>query len=177
MTTVVDKPPRARPAAMPAALVLALGLVVLGGVAVRDLVVAQGWAKGTAWSQSVLSAFDGLTASTAVVAGGIAAGSVGLLLMWLAIRPGRRTHLRASCAADVWLSPRSLAALAAAVADRAPGVVGAKATRVTRRRVVVDVVTSQEPTAVADAVQSALDETVSGLTDARITVRTKAIPQ
>lgn len=177
MSAAVSRPPRARPPAVPVALALALGLIAVGVVAVRDLIVSQGWANGTPWSEVVVSAFDGLTASIAVVAGGIAVAVIGLLLIWLSLKPGRKTHLRASNAEDLWLSQRALAALAVAVADRAPGVIAAEATRVTRRRVVVQVVTSQEPTVVADAVQSSLDSTVSGLTDARLSVRAKAVPQ
>lgn len=171
----VSTPPKARPAAAPTAAVVALVLVALAVVTVRDLAVSQGWATGTPWSVSLVRSLDGLTASVGLAVGGAVLALVGLVLVWLALKPAPRTHLPAHADSDLWLSPAAVAALARGVADRAPGVISADSTRAGRRRIHVDVVTSSDPQAVTERVEAALQSHVQGLTRATITVRTKEV--
>lgn len=173
----VRKPPRARPTAAALAGVLALLLVALAVVAIRDLTVAQGWASGTPWSRSLVDSLDGLSPSTAMVVAAVAVAVLGLLAAVSALRPGRKTHLRADAQADLWISPRAVAALAQSAADRAPGVISAEATRAGRRRVLVEVVTQQDRGTVTEAVRTAIDAGAGALTSATVSVRTKEVPR
>lgn len=140
---------------------LALGLAALGAAAVRDLAVDQGWAGGSSWTRAVVDAVDGLEASTALaVAGGVVA-LVGALVLVLALRPGRPTHVALrtgpDAAADAWITPRAVGALARAVADRSSGVLEARTVSVTPRRVRVRVTAATDPASVAAAAQSDVD--------------------
>ncbi len=178
-------PPRARPAAVVVAPVLALVLIAVAVVAVRDLALTQGWAAGTPWAPSLLDGLDGLSPSAGLAAAGTLVALTGLVLVWLGLKPGRRTHLRGAGEADLWLSTGAVAALAQSTADRVAGVVSADASRTSRRRVTVDVVTTANPAAdthsdsqaVTERVRTALDADVAPLTGASIKVRTTEMPR
>lgn len=171
----VHTPPKARPAAAVASIAIALAPIALAVISVRDLAVTQGWTTGTAWSLSLVQALDGLTATTGVLAVAIAIGVVGLLLVWLAIKPAHTTHLRSKTDSDLWLSAAAVAALAQGIADRAPGVISADTSRANGRKITVDVVTNQDRQAVTDRVDTAIQSKLQGLTKAKITVRTKQV--
>jgi len=152
-------------------------LVGVAVVSIRDLAVDQGWAGGTSWSRSLLEALDGLRASTGVVITSFVVAVVGALVVWLAVKPGRKTHLRGHTDADLWLSTNAVAALAQAAADRVAGVISVHARRTTTRRITVEVTTSQDEDTVAGRVRAAIDSQVDGLTNAAIRVRTKELPR
>ncbi len=177
MTTPVTRPPRARPVATGVAVLLALGLVALAVVGVRDLAVARGWSSGAPWVADAVGSLDGLTASTAVVVASIASVVVGLLLVLVALTPARRTHLPVDGEHDLWISPAAVGELARARADRAPGVISAELARATRRRAVVEVVTQRSGDEVEPGVRSAVAASLAGLTPTRLTVRTTELPQ
>lgn len=177
--------PRRAPVVVLAATVLALILIGIAVVAVRDLLVTQGWAAGSPVAPALVDGSDGLRASVGLaVAGGVVA-LAGLVLLWLGLRPGRRTHLRVTGDADLWLAPGAVAALAQETADRLPGVVSADSSRSTRRRTVVDIVVAERSTpdgpqgaaAVAEHVRAVLDEEVGWLTGADIKVRSTEVPR
>ena len=138
-TTRHGRTPTAWPAANRLALLLALALVAVAVVAVRDLLVALDQAPGQPWLPEVPRALDGLTASTAVATVGAVLAVVGVVLVVLAMVPARRTHVAVSDEDGLWLTPGAVASLAATAADRAEGVVATDVRRVSRRRVVVDV--------------------------------------
>jgi hypothetical protein len=171
----VSTPPKARPAAALGAALIAVVLIAVAVVAIRELAVSQRWASGSPWSLDAVRALDGLTPSVGVAAAGVVIALLGLVLVWLALKPAARTHLQAHADGDLWLSAPAVAALARGVADRAPGVISADATRVSRRRITVEVVTSGDPAAVAERVDSALQSQVQGLTRAAVTVRTREV--
>lgn len=182
MSTDLTRSPRTPPTAHPAAAMVALllGLLLLGFavVSVRDLAVTQGWASGTPWSTPVVDSSNRLTASSGVVATGVIAALVGAMLVWLAVKPARRTHLRTNTPdADLWLSPGAVARLAQATADRVSGVISADAIRVTHGKVILDVVTSGDRDSVTDRVRAALAEHIQDLTETTISVRTKQVPR
>lgn len=170
-------PPRDRPAVVPLAALLALLLVAMAVAAIRDLAVAQGWTGGTPWTRSLIDALDGLTTSTALGTAGVAVALLGLLMTVTALRPGRKSHLRTTSQADLWLSPRAVAALAQSAADRAPGVISAHATRAGRRRVVVEVETQQDRATVTEAVHTAVADGPGALTSVTVAVRIKEVPR
>lgn len=172
----VRTPPKASPVAVWVAIIIALLLIALAVVAVRDLATTQGWIRGTAWSTSLVKPLDGLTASTAVVIVAVLIGLVGLWVVWLSLKPARRTHVRANVDEDVWFTRAAVAALAQNVADRTPGVISADATR-RGRTITIDVATGQNRHDVESRVHDALAQQIDGLTNSRFTLRTKEVPR
>lgn len=175
--------PRRAPFVVPVAVVLALGLIAIAVVAVRELLVSQGWAAGSVVVPDLVAGPVGLSPSVGLAVAGGAVALVGLVLLWLALRPGRRTHLRASGGADLWIAPGAVAAVAQETADRLPGVVSADSSRSTRRHVVVDVVVAAPRTAdapqetVTEHVRAVLDEEIGRPTGAGIKVRATEVPR
>ncbi|WP_328529799.1 DUF6286 domain-containing protein [Nocardioides sp. NBC_00368] len=177
--------PRRAPVVVPTAIVLALVLIGVAVLAVRELLVSQGWAAGSPVVPDLVAGLDGIGPSVGLAAAGGGIALVGLLMLWLALRPGRRTHLRVAGDADLWLEPGAVAAVAQETADRLPGVMSADSSRSSRRRVVVDVVVAarntpdgpQEAAAVTEHVRAVLDDEVGRLTGTRIKVRATEVPR
>lgn len=167
--------PTARRSVGAVAVVLALGLVALGVVGVRELLVARGWAAGSSWTLEALRGLDGLTATSGVTVAAGGAVLLGLVLVVIAVLPARATHRSAD--GVLWFSAGALSALAAAVADRTPGVLAVDARRSGRRRIVLEVVSGarQDPEAVALAVRQAVDARLAGLPAPAVRVRVKAV--
>jgi hypothetical protein len=115
------KPPVAAPAATGVTLAVALALIGLGVVAVRDVLLWAGLITGAPWILNVLNYFDGLTPQTWMLPAGIAAALIGALMVASALRPRRRTHqpLRAPGA---WITTRDLIRLGRAAAQGITGV-------------------------------------------------------
>lgn len=147
--------PRARPATAGLGILVAVGLVALAVLGVHELAVDRGWASGSSWVKSVLDALDGRTADTATAVLGAAVAVLGLLVLLVALRPGRATHVPTTGEPDVWLSRGAVAALAAATADRQVGVVEAGA-EVSRRRITLRVVARTDRDGVETRVREAL---------------------
>jgi len=168
--------PRRAPIAVATSTVLALVLIAVAVVAVRDLALSQGWAAGTPLVPDLVEGLDGARASVGLAVGGGIVALIGLLLLWLGLRPGRRTHLRVAGDADLWLSPGAVAAIAQETADRLPGVVSAESSLRSRRRIVVDIV-AQDAAAVAEHASAVLDDQVGRLTGASIKVRATEVPR
>ncbi|MER6974790.1 DUF6286 domain-containing protein [Nocardioides sp. NPDC000445] len=168
--------PRRAPVAVATAIVLALVLIAFAVVAVLELALSQGWAAGTPLAPDLVEGLDGVRASVGLAIGGGVITLVGLVLLWLGLRPGRRTHLRVAGDADLWLSPGAVAAIAQETADRLPGVVSAESSLRSRRRVVVDIV-AQDAAAVAEHVSAVLDDQVGRPTGAGIKVRATEVPR
>lgn len=165
--------PTARPAVAWIALLLALALVALAVVAVRDLLVALGQVAGDQWLAAVPGALDGLTASAAIATVGLAVGVVGLLLVVAALLPARRTHVAVDGDDGLWLTPGAVAALAASAADRADGVVATDVRRAGRRRAVVEVAARRDPQAAREAARRQVAGQVGDLVATRIDVDVK----
>lgn len=166
-------PPRAVPTALVLGIVIALLLIGLSVVTIRDLAVAQGWATGTPWIPALVDSLDGLGSSAGLAVTGGALALVGVLLLLAALKPGSPTHVRATRGGDLWLTPAAVASLAVSSVDRTRGVVSAQASRVTRRGATVQVITH----GVADSeARSAADRGVGDLTPMRISVQSKEMP-
>ena len=86
------KPPVAAPMASVCAVVLALGLIGAGAVAVRDVLVTTGAVAGSSWTVAGLARLDGLTAPGWMLPGGLARGVLGFVMLLVAVAPRRRTH-------------------------------------------------------------------------------------
>jgi hypothetical protein len=168
--------PRTRPGVVPAALVLALVLVGVAVTGVHDLLVERGAVAGPSWTDRLVDHLATVRASSAVtVVAGSVLVAVGLWLVLLAVRRGRRTHLLVAAGAETWISPRALGALAAEAADRAPGVLHTAVVRSSRRRVVLEVgaragASIDRDAVLAGAREAALRES-AGVPGAKVVVR------
>jgi hypothetical protein len=166
-------PPTRTPAAGLVASLLAIGLIALAVVAVRDLAVAQGWTTGSPWTPPAVSALDGLTANGTVLAVGGVAGVLALVLLYVVLKPARKTHGQGGDAStDLWVSPGAVATLAREAAERTAGVRAAEA-RATRRSVSVTVAAEPGAPDVEAAVRASVEEQLAGLANPTVKVRSR----
>lgn len=168
--------PTATPTTVWISLVLALVPIALAVVLVRDLAVTQGWATGTSWTTQLVDDVDSLSASAGVsIVGGVVA-VLGLLLLITALRPARRTHVSLDTEADAWITPRAVAALARAVADRSAGVLEARTDKVSPRkvRILVTAAPTVDRSGTARTAQQDVDTALGDLTTSRPSVTVRA---
>jgi len=149
------RPPVARHRAAAIGVVIALTLVGVAVVAVRDLAVSQGWAAGEPWLGAGVRALDGLEPTPGVLTVATGIGAAGLLLVLAGLLPAGRRHVRATDAEHLWSSPSALAEVARSAVDRSQGVVAARVARASRGRVLIDVATRDEGSAAAGTLQQA----------------------
>jgi hypothetical protein len=142
------RPPSALPAAAPAGVFLALMLLGLGCVALRDTAIALQWLHGTPWIDTVIHGLDRLRFASWMIPAGIAALAVGVALVISAVRPRRTTALAVNAASSVWISPWELAAVATYAANSVSGVFDAR-TAATRRTLTVSARVANAKTAEA----------------------------
>ena len=171
MSTTIGTP-KARPAASGVSLVLALALVGVAVVAVRDLAVDRGWTNGTAWTGDLVDRLDGTAAGVPAVIVGVVLALAGLWLVLTAVRPAASTHEATSGPSDVWITRSAVRAVATGAAEHTPGVAAASS-RHRRGRVVVTV-QSDRPGVAAD-VETAVRTALDGLSTHEVTVRTEEV--
>lgn len=168
MTQVQDEPRRDTPVVPPAgepsragrvvvvASVLALGLVALGVVLVREALIASDLVGGTPWIPGLLDAIEGTEPTTGLsVVGGLGV-VVGLLLAVLALRPRVRRSLRLGSPTGAWIGRSDVAKLATRAALDVDGVMAAR-TRVNHRTVTVTVRTLGASDEIVAAVRSSVE--------------------
>ncbi|MBZ5735710.1 hypothetical protein K8Z61_14545 [Nocardioides sp. TRM66260-LWL] len=132
--------PSARPAATGTVQLVSVVLLVVAALAVRDGAAGLGWVSGSPWLPTLADRLDGRQVTASVLlAAGIVAAAIAVLLLLPALRPARRTHRAVGSDGLVWVSPRALAALAVAAVDRTPGVLEVGRATVKRRRVSIPV--------------------------------------
>ncbi len=148
--------PTATPAAAPWAALLALVVLALGVVGIRDALVAAGAFGGSSWTKNTANAIDGLTARTWMIPAGIGLAVLGLWWLLAALKPRKRTEISLSGTPGAWMRPGDLARLVQPTVENVEGVVSAS-TSANRRTVTVKATTTardsaQVRTAVTDAV-------------------------
>ncbi|OBB58240.1 hypothetical protein A5757_17240 [Mycobacterium sp. 852013-51886_SCH5428379] len=138
MTTSVTPSPTPRKAASATypAVGLAMGLIALGAVAVRDAVLAAGWISGTPWIPPAVHVVDGLAPAAWTVVAGAGAALVGVALVITAVAPRRRRGVPVDADTAVYVELTDVARLASAAAEQTPGVISAR-TSAGRRSVTV----------------------------------------
>ncbi|MCW2759122.1 MAG: hypothetical protein JWO46_2868 [Nocardioidaceae bacterium] len=177
--TLTTSSPRSRPVATLPALLVCVVLLLVAVLGVHDLTTARGWADGTPWLTSVASDLDGLTPAwwTTAIAGLVVL--LGLVLLWTALRPARRTHRATPMDdGDVWVSKRALRRLAGHAAERTAGVESAHV-RLRRRRVEIRATTAALGTSEAEIrerVTANVTAALAGFSDLSVTVRSKEAP-
>jgi hypothetical protein len=134
-----------------------LVLVGLGAVAVHDVLVTVGALDRPRWIDWTVQRVDGWRVSPALLVVATVIGLVGLLLLWLALRPRRKRALRLDAEAGVYLRRRHLARLVAAGVENLDGVDSAEVAVKGRR---VSVRARALPGVDADGMRSAVETTV-----------------
>ena len=156
-----------------AGLTLAVVLIGVGGLLIRDALVGANLLGGAAVVPALLRAADHLAAATWMVPAGVAAAVAGLALMITAIRPGARRDAVVDAATGVFLTRHGVARLASDAAGEVGGVLRAHSSAGRRQVTTTVESTTAEPT-LADEVQQAVSARLAGLDPApavRIRVR------
>lgn len=149
--------PRRPPAGGVVGLLLALGLVALGALAVYDAIVLLGWAEGDPLLTPTVSGEASVTPGTVTTVAAVGVALLGLVLLWVALRPGRRRGAELEAATGVWLTWADVERIAAAVAEQQDGVLSASATASPRTvEVSAHTTTSDVEPSVREAVTEAL---------------------
>lgn len=151
------------PAGLPGAALagagLALILLVLAGVAIRDLIVRAGWVDGTEWLGGATrwGANENWHGWMWVLVAGLLI--TGLWMLWVAVKPRRHRYVAAGGERLLWTRPGDIARrCSAVVADQAG--VDAVSTRYGHRKVVVTVTgdrSAVDTEAIEQAVRGVLD--------------------
>jgi len=168
--------PTATPGAAPWAVLLALVVLALGVVGIRDALVAAGAFGGSSWTKNTANAIDGLTARTWMIPAGIGLAVLGLWWLLAALKPRKRTEISLSGTPGAWMRPADLARLVQPTVDNVEGVVSAS-TSATRRTVTVKATTTaRDPAQVRTAVTDAVGDRLSALRRApRVKVKARYI--
>lgn len=171
---VAAKPPVAAPAATGVALFLAIAVIALGVVAGRDALLSTGAITGSPWIAAALHYLDGLTAQAWMIPAGLGAAVVGLLLLFAAVKPRRRTH-RQLAASGTWTKPRDIVRLARCAAEPITGVAEASGTGSNRRiTLTITAVSGFDTAALKDTVHATVTEALTPLAKSpRVRIRTK----
>ena len=166
--------PRRRPAATLPGVLLAVVLIGVAVVGVHDLLTAEGWTSGRPWLDTLTDKIDGQGPSDASTAIAVLVALVGLVLLWTALRPARRTHQATPMEdGDVWISKRAVARLAEQAAQRTTGIESARVD-VRRRRIVVKATTGASSTSleeVHERVEHNVGTALDGFSILRVKVR------
>lgn len=118
--------------------VLAVLLLALGLLLLRDALVAAGALSGTPWLSGAADALEGFAPAWWLVPAGIAVALVGLWLASTAVRRRSRKTLPLTSRTGVFLHTRDIARLASGAAQDVDGVLDVSSTA-TRKRVSVTV--------------------------------------
>ena len=118
------------------ALVVALLLIALGVVAVRDALVEAGALGGTSWTQGAIDWVDGTEPTAGVVAASLAVIVLGLLLLVPVFWRRPRKAVALDSRTGVFLRTPDLAKIARATTRDIDGVTDVRA-RASRRKIVV----------------------------------------
>lgn len=159
--------------------VLGLVLIAVGVIGVQHLAAVQGWTTQASWATGVAEWLDGQGPEGTLLALVTVLGLLGVVLLGSALSLPRRSHRYAGGEDDVelWITGGALAAVAADAADRAEGVLSARA-EASRRGVRVRVVgrdadRRERRTEIAEAVRGAVQERLGDLPAGRIKVDVK----
>lgn len=169
--------PRAAPVAAVTGSLVAVAFIAAAVVGIHDLVVTQGWAGGHPWARGAIDGINHTTRADWVIPLAVLALLVGLLLLWVSVKPRRSTHQPVADqdpAAQVWVTPEALSQLAGSAGDDVSGVLRAYP-KVTRRHIRVSVLTvpGADQDQVTQATTALIKERIGDLSDLPVKVYTK----
>ena len=138
-------------------------LIGLGAVGIRDALVYADVIDGDPWVESLAKSVDKVSPADWMVAAGVGAILVGVVLVVVALRPRPRTALRVQARTGIFISPKGIARLAEGTAERVNGVDTAEAAA-TLKRVTVTISTwSETPDELQEVVAQAVRNRLSRL--------------
>jgi hypothetical protein len=140
---------------------LAVLLVALGVLVLREALVAAGRVDGEPWIAPVVDSLDGVVPSVLVSVVGVVVALLGLWLVVVALGRRVRTRLDVTSSTGTTLGLNDAARLAASAADEVDRVLSARASA--GRRSVTVTVTTLEGDDVTDAVRTAVTERLAPL--------------
>ncbi|MGV8875124.1 MAG: Asp23/Gls24 family envelope stress response protein [Rhodococcus sp. (in: high G+C Gram-positive bacteria)] len=156
---ISPRPPTAGPAAMPVALLFGFALLGLAFVAGREFFIADGSVGGSPWIANSVEWVARLHWQSWMIAAAVGSAVIGLLLVFLGVKPRTRTHSGlGGSAPTVWATPTDIARLCSAAAQTV-GRVRAAHTVVTRRKIEVRV--ERDPALDADSIDVAVREALA----------------
>lgn len=166
-------PPRAVAPPSRVAVILALLLIAVGVVAMRDAALAAGWLSGQPWIPPALRAVDGLRPGAWTGPAGIVVAVLGAALVVIGIAPRRVTARTIDAATSVYLTDSDVRHLVNTRAADVAGVLRAS-TSAKRRRVIVRCVVTGGDTDVREHVADEVTRALAPLrTPPRVIVRTR----
>ena len=118
--------------------VLALGLLGLGVIALHDALIPSGLVADRSWIDSALTTLDGSQPAPWMVPAGLLVVIVGVWALVTALRPRPSTAIALTAHTGVYLRPRDVARIARTATENVDGVTSATA-NATRRTVTVSV--------------------------------------
>lgn len=166
---VAPLPPLAYPAAAPAAAIIAVASLLLAFATARELLIVRGTYAGAPWLRNSFEWFGRLHWQPWIAPAAAACVVVGIVLLAVACKPRRRTHLPLRVdgpVATVWMRRTDLARMCSAHASALTGV-GTARTVVDRRRALVRI-TVEDETPVAEltaAVRAAVEPNLALLAE------------
>ncbi|WP_415973405.1 Asp23/Gls24 family envelope stress response protein [Rhodococcus sp. 077-4] len=176
---ISPRPPTAGPAAMPVALLFGFALLGVAFVAGREFLIAREHVGGSPWIADAISWVARLHWHSWMIAAAVGAAAIGLLLVFIGVKPRTRTHSGVGGSAPtVWATATDIARLCSAAAQSI-GAVTTAHTVVTRRKIEVRVERDRAVDAehVDSALRKALAPTLSVAADGRrLTVKQSVAP-
>ncbi|MGI8578685.1 MAG: DUF6286 domain-containing protein [Nocardioidaceae bacterium] len=156
-TAVPGRTPVASPAAGPVGILIALVLIAVGVVGIRDALTAAGAFSGQLWTARAADTLDGLARADWMIPAGVVAILIGLWWLFAALKPRRRTGLQLGDSGLVWIRPRDVARVASTAAEDVDGITSAHSSA-SRRGVNVSVETTATT---ASEIERRVTETVA----------------
>lgn len=144
---------------------LALALIGLGVIAIRDVLVVTGVLTGQPWIPAAISAVDGLTSQPWLVAVAAAAIVLGVIVLIAAVKPRPRKVVPLTSASGVYLRTGDVAAVAQHAAADVDGITHARVSATAQAVTVTADTTapSDQHSAVRGAVTQAVNDALTGL--------------
>lgn len=121
--------------------ILALLVIALGGVGIRDFLVYRSWVSGSPWLAGLANQLHSTRADGGVVFWGVVAAVIGIVLLGFGFGRRPRPGYRLSGEVPLYLTPRDVARIASGAARDIDGVLQARS-RATRRKLEVTVTTT-----------------------------------
>ncbi|WP_328291473.1 DUF6286 domain-containing protein [Kineococcus sp. NBC_00420] len=144
---------------------LAILLLALGVLLLRDALVAAGIFSGKQWASSAVSGLQGFAPVWWLIPVGVVVVLIGVWLVVTALRPRSRKTLPLTSQTGVFLHTRDVARLASGAAADVDGVLGVSSTA-TRRKVTVSVQATGHGSGgsgLRESVEAAVTERLSAL--------------
>jgi hypothetical protein len=158
------------------AIPLAVIVIALGAIGIRDAIVAAGWIAGSPWAPTAANWLAARRPGAWMLPVGIVLAVVGLIFVVVAVKPRRKPAAELTAASAVFIDLTDAARISTAAAESIAGVVSARSS-VRHGAVVVRCdVTAPLTTDQRDLVETAVSRELAALrVTPKIVVRTRTV--